>query len=152
MIYGLSFRPTKSPKTHASTHQATCAITSTFRDKHENVSLLLKKAVRWSTKGNLPPGNENRASWHSWCVCYCTHSLGIALIQQHLAALYRTANYLPKHVAFTEREREQWLCVSSNRSMLMCKVIFREMIQTAWWRKNWLALKKKLNPKTLMVL
>lgn len=55
MIYGLSFSPTKTPKIHASAHQATCTITSTCRDRHE--SLPLKKAVRWSTKGNLPPGN-----------------------------------------------------------------------------------------------
>lgn len=40
-------------------------------------------------------------------VRYCTHRLGAVLIQ-HLAAPYHTAHYLPKRVAFTERERQQW--------------------------------------------
>lgn len=91
---------------HTPSHVCHCI---NLQGEAERVGSFLKKVLRWRTKGNLPPGNKTRASWHCG-VCYCTHRLGAVLIQ-HLAAPYHTAHYLPKRAAFTERERQQWLFV-----------------------------------------
>lgn len=133
---------------HTPSHVCHCI---NLQGEAERVGSFLKKVLRWRTKGNLPPGNKTRASWHSWCVL---------LHPQTWRSAYTTSSSALSHSPLSSKacgfyqkgKATMTLCVSSNRSVLNCKVILREMIRAAQWRKNWLVLKLILKTKTLVIL